>query len=184
MEKANQLKRKREATRKRKACTRKDMFMIAYVSKKYPMVYKEAEGYYNKLNEANPAKIDLRKTKEFKELNQTPTGSITDRMVLQIPITRQKQPQSSQEQPPLDDLQVQLLDDLQVQLPDDLQDIQGIMEDHHPQDLMENLLKELKDDPHICKLLDELETEIDLFNDDDIEIDDDDRLEEELDMYL
>ena len=176
MEKANQLKRKREATRKRKTCTRKDVFMIAYVSKKYPMVYKEAEGCYNKLNEANPAKIDLRKTKEFKELNQTPIGSITDRMVLQIPITRQKQPQSSQEQPSLDDLQ--------VQLPDDLQDIQGIMEDHLPQDLLENLLKELKDDPHICKLLDELETEIDLFNDDDIEIDDDDRLEEELDMYL
>ena len=190
MEKANKLRQKRETTRKRKACTRKDIFMIAYVNKKYPMVYKEAEGYYNKLNASNPTKIDLRNTKEFKELNQTPPETTKDRMVLQIPITKQQQPQSIQGQPlpdggmslqtPLpDDLQTPLSDDLQTPPPDDLQDIHGIMEDHLPQDLIENIVKELKDDPHMCKLMNELEAEINLFNDD-IEIDDDERLEEEL----
>ena len=204
MEKENKLRLKREATRKRKASARKDMFMIAYVNKKYSLIYKEAESYYNKLNETNPSKIDLRKTKEFRELKQTPPETANDRMVLQIPITsgskqQQQQPQNIQEQPLPDggmalqipiascSKQQQQPQNIQEQpLPDDLQGIQGIMKDHLPQGLIENMMKELKDDPYISKLMDELETElnngINLFNDDDddIEIDDDDRLEEEL----
>ena len=172
MEKANKLRLKREACRKRKESARKDLLMIAYINKKYPLIYKEAEVYYNKLDENNRSKIDLRKTTEFRALKETTVEALNDRMVLEIPITSQninEQPQNINEQP----------------LPDDLQDIQGIMADRLQQDVIENIMKELRNDPHVSKLMDELETGLaegmNLFNDDDdIELEIDDRLEEEL----
>ena len=175
MEKANKLRLKREACRKRKESARKDLLMIAYVNKKYPLIYKEAEIYYNKLDESNQSKIDLRKTKEFRALKETAAETVNDRMVLEIPITS-----GSNEHP-------QNIQDKEHPLPDDLQGIQGIMEDELQQDLIESIIKDLKNDPYISKLMDELETELDkginpFDDDDDIELDIeiDDRLEEEL----
>ena len=100
MEKAYKLQLKREACRKRKESTRKDLLMVAYINKKYPLIYKEAEVYYNKLDENNPSKIDLRKTTEFRALKEVEV--LNDRMVLEIPIICQninEQPQNINEQP-------------------------------------------------------------------------------------
>ena len=114
MEKEKFLMSKREATRKRKASGRKDMLMIAYVSKKHPFVYKEAETYFNKLNETYPSKLDLRKTTEFKILQETSMETVNDRMRLEIPLASGS---TSVEEHPL---------------PEDLQNIEDIMKDELP----------------------------------------------------
>ena len=190
MEKAYKLQLKREACRKRKESARKDLLMIAYVNKKYPLIYKEAEVYYNKLDENNPSKIDLRKTTEFRALKEVEV--LNDRMVLEIPITFQninEQPQNINEQPQNINEQPQNINEQpqninEQPLHDDLRDIQGIMADQLQPDVIENIMKELRNDPHLSKLMDELETELtggmNLFDDDDIELEIDDRLEEEL----
>ena len=82
MDKATFLKLKRENARKRKHICRKDLLITAYVNKRYPLIYKEAEIYYNKLNEIHSTKIDLRKTREFKALPHANT--IKDKMCLDI----------------------------------------------------------------------------------------------------
>ena len=190
MEKTYKLQLKQEACRKRKESARKDLLMVAYINKKHPLIYKEAEVYYNKLNENNPSKIDLRKTTEFRALKEVEV--LNDRMVLEIPITCQninKQPQNINEQPQNINEQPQNINEQpqninEQPLPNDLRDIQGIMADQLKPDVIENIMKELRKDPHISKLMDELETELtgemNLFDDDDIELEIDDRLEEEL----
>ena len=174
MEKEKYLKLKREACRKRKASSRKDMLMIAYVNKKYPLIYKEAETYYNKLDETYPSKLDLRKTTEFKTLKETPVEVVKDRMRLEIQLTEGSN----------SDKHLQNIQDKEHQLPEDLQNIQCIMNDELPQDLIETIIKDLRTDSHIAKLMDEMETSlyegINPFDDIDLDIENDDRLEREL----
>ena len=204
MEKAYKLQLKREACRKRKESARKDLLMVAYINKKYPLIYKEAEVYYDKLDKNNPSKIDLRKTTEFRALKEVEV--LNDRMVLEIPITCQnineqpqnineqpqninEQPQNINEQPQNINEQPQNINEQpqninEQPLLDDLRDIQGIMADQLQPDVIENIMKELRNDPHVSKLMDEIETELtegmNLFDDDNIELEIDDRLEEEL----
>ena len=189
MEKAKQLEHKREISRKRRAGTRKDMLMIAYVNKRFPLVYKEAEMYFKKLNAANPTKLDLRKTNEFRQLDQMPSEMAKDKMILQIPITsktKQTLPgplqepnemalQSSIQEP--HELPNQTC--LEQVLPDDLQNIQPLFDDNLLQKQMEKIMDELRNDPDINNLMNEVEIETSIFD----EIDDDDRLEDEL-KYL
>ena len=192
MEKADILRKKREATRKRKKTVRKDTLMIAYINKKYPMAYKEAELYYGKLNQANPTKIDLRKTKEFRLLKQMQPETAKDGMILQIPITassKQTQPDVETALPNPNEMALPNPNEMALpnpneMVPDDLQNIQGMFEDHLPQDLLENMVRELREDLYIDELMNEVEielnNEINILND--IEIDD--RLEEELATLL
>ena len=189
MGKAKQLEHKRETTRKRRACARKDMLMIAYVNKRFPLAYKEAEMYFKKLNAANPTKLDLRKTNEFRQLDQMPQGTVKDKMILQIPLTSNTEQtlpgplqepnemalQSSVQEP--HELPDQTC--LEQVLPDDLQDIQSLFDDNLLQEHLENLMEELRKDPDINNLMNEVEIETSIIE----EIDNDDRLEDEL-KYL
>ena len=74
--------RKLELARMRRRGQRKDRLMIGYIRKLYPIEYKEAEQFYNKLEKNNPKKLDLTKTPEFLALVPSSTPN---RMVLEIP---------------------------------------------------------------------------------------------------
>ena len=50
---------------------RKERVINGYIQIKYPGIYKEAEGFHNKLKEKYPNKLDLRKTNEYDLLRTT-----------------------------------------------------------------------------------------------------------------
>ena len=180
MDKAKFLKEKRESTRKRKLSCRKDLLITAYVNKRHPLIYKEAEIFYNKLNEIHPTKIDLRKTLEFKAL---PQDTIKDKMCLHIPLM----PTQMVECPPTTQT---------VECPPTTQTVEcppttptqtvecPLLEDELPAGMLENIIKELKEDPQMSKIMKELEDMVheDTAEDEDIDIDVevDNRLEYEL----
>ena len=199
MDKAKFLKQKRESTKKRKLSCRKDLLITAYVNKRHPLIYKEAETFYNKLNGIHPTKIDLRKTAEFKVLPQADT--IEDKMCLQIPLmptqtvecppTMSTQtvecppntPTQTVECPPNTPTQT-------VECPPNTptQTVEcPLLEDELPVGMMENIIKELKQDPHMRKIMEELEDMVheDTAEDEDIDIDFevDNRLEYELMLW-
>ena len=53
--------RRKDAAKK----IRKDRVITGYIEKNYPQIYKEAEGFYDTLNNAYPDKKDLRRTNEY-----------------------------------------------------------------------------------------------------------------------
>ena len=193
MEKGKSLAAKREATRKRKAICRKDLLMMAYVSKRHPFIYKEAETYYNKLDELYPTKIDLRKTIEFRALHDAPIESIKDNMCLEIPLASTPavveerplpiNPEIAEERPlPTNPEIVE-----ELPLPADLVSIEDVIKDELPAGVIENIINELKMDPYISKIMEEIEElvykETDPFEDIDIDFETDDRLENELMLW-
>ena len=217
MEKADILRKKREDTRKRKKATRKDTLTIAYISKKYPFAYKEAEVFYTKLNQTNPTKNDLRKTEEFRKLKQVLPEQVQDGMLLQIPIetplqnpvetplqnpfetplqnpfetplqnpveTTVENPVQTTSQNPVETTLQNPVETALQDVPDDLQDIQDIFETYLSPDLVENLLKELREDIYIDQILNEGMNEVEIGLDNEINISCDDRLEEELATLL
>ena len=54
---------------------RKERVINGYIQIKYPGIYKEAEGFHNKLKEKYPNKLDLRKTNEY-DLLRTATKRV------------------------------------------------------------------------------------------------------------
>ena len=180
MEKGKALAVKREGSRKRKANCRKDLLMTAYINKRHPLIYKEAEAYYNKLNELHPTKIDLRKTIEFRALPNAPMEAIKDNMCLDIPLIAT---QTVVEVPSV--AAVEIVEE--CPLPADLETIEGILEDELPAGVMENIIKELKADPQLNKIMQEIEDLVykESEEDEDIDIDfeTDDRLENELRLW-
>ena len=183
MEKGKTLAVKREGSRKRKANCRKDLLMTAYVNKRHPLIYKEAEVYYNKLNELHPTKIDLRKTLEFRALPNAPMEAIKDNMCLDIPLVVT---QTVVEVPSVAaQTAVEIVEE--STLPADLENIEGILEGELPAGVMENIIKELKADPQLNKIMQEIEglvyKESEEDEDIDIDFEIDDRLENELRLW-
>ena len=190
MDKAKFLKEKRESTKKRKLRCRKDLLITAYVNKRHPLIYKEAEIFYNKLNEIHPTKIDLRKTLEFKALPQADT--IKDKMCLYIPLM----PTQTVECPPTTQTVECPPTTQTVECPPMTQTVEcppttptqtvecPLLEDELPAGMLENIIKELKEDPQMSKIMKELEDMVneDTAEDEDIDIDVevDNRLEYEL----
>ena len=94
MEKQTKLSRRREQDRKRKHQVRQDQLMVRYIHVKYPLIFKEADEFYQTLNNMYPNKIDLRKTARFKELEVDITNpsiqhdqtTYNDNMILKIPL--------------------------------------------------------------------------------------------------
>ena len=84
MEKQTQLNERREMDRRRRQQKRKERLMVGYINIKHPLIYKEAEHFYNKVNSIYPEKHDLLKTPRFKELKE---DRIKDKMQLRIPLS-------------------------------------------------------------------------------------------------
>ena len=182
MDKAKFLKEKRESTRKRKLSCRKDLLITAYVNKRHPLIYKEAEIFYNKLNETHPTKIDLRKTLQFKALPKADT--IADKMCLDIPLM----PMQTVECTPMTQTVEcpQTTPTQTVECPP-LEDVEGpLLEDELPSGMLENIIKELREDPEMSKIMKEIEDMVhDTAEDEDIdiEVEVDNRLEYELMLW-
>ena len=196
---------KLEGQRKRKAISRKDALMIAYINKKYPLVHKEAELYYTKVNHMYPGKLDLRKTHNFKTLISSPLTEIKDNMLLNVilaPPETTVEVQTLEESPetlaPSEmTVEVQSLEEspetlapsettVEVQsleessLPPELETLDGIFKEQIPDDVIQGILNDLRSYPLIDEIMQGIED-----GDDDIdnviqEIEDDNRLEEEL----
>ena len=103
-------------------------FVEEYVREKYTNIYSEAINFYSKLDRLYPGKIDLRKTKEFREwktaipddishinLNTAiqQTEQQTDNLVLRIPLI----PRPSAPQTPPEDRSVEIPQEMPVETP-------------------------------------------------------------------
>ena len=141
MERQTLLVKRREQERKRKQQERQNQLMIGYINVKYPLIFKEAQEYFNKLRSIYPNKHNLTKTPRFKELKP---GTIRDNMALQIPLIEANKP----EQPTIPI----------TELPPDLQDINpNSLIDEIPQDQMEAIINELRADSDLRRIMDECE---------------------------
>ena len=76
------IKRENEVRRIKTAKAREDKAVIGYIMKKYPKVYEEGRKYVQELHLANPNKIDLTKTSQFRAMVNAP--HFTDNMELKI----------------------------------------------------------------------------------------------------
>ena len=58
---------KNDKRRHARTLTREGMFISDYVNTKYNCIYQEAAALYNEINQINPRKPDLRRTKEYRQ---------------------------------------------------------------------------------------------------------------------
>ena len=184
MEKGRALSVRRERDKKRKEQSRKDQLMINYVNIKHPLVYKEAERYYTKLNHLYPTKLDLRKTPRFKELTRDPV--IKDNLSLNIPLMPQQTVHVAEVPNPLtlEIAEVPNPPTLEVaanchriasELPPDLQTFDEYILPELPSDMIQGIIDELRADPNLRDMMKEVETMIEneptvSSNDEDIDI--------------
>ena len=196
------LEKRRERDRKRKEQARQERLMVGYINVKYPLIYKEAKGFYNKVNNLYPDKHDLLKTARFKELQH---GTIKDNMLLRIPLTNlqtnkpeetlsrkaidQRPPAEKtlnlevidQPPPPQETLNLEVIDqppppqetlNLEVidQLPPDLEAIDTTtLVSELPPDLIQSIIDNLRADPELKMIMDEIEESMN--EDEDVDID-------------
>ena len=144
MERQTLLTKRRQQERKRKQQARQEQLMIAYINVKHPLIYKEAQEYYNKLNSIYPDKYNLLKTPQFKELQP---GAIRDNMSLQIPLVSLEA--NKPEQQPTTHI---------TELPPDLQDISpNSLFTEIPPDQMQAIINDLQTDPDLRRIMNECE---------------------------
>ena len=188
MEKATAFSIRKERDRKRKAQTRKELLMMGYINIKHPLVYKEAEQYYVKLDNIYHDKLDLRKTPRFKELTKIHIGK--DNMMLKIPLMSHQSTQSVQvaEVPPVQHPPtLEVTEQCTNELPPDLETIdETIFADELSPDVIQNIINELRADPDLNKIMEGIEATVSIneeMMDEDIDINIDieiDLLENEL----
>ena len=182
------LSRRRERDRQRKEKIRQDQLMIAYIKVKYPVIHEEANQYYSTINAIYKNKKDLRKTDLFREAVTT----YRDNMVLEIPLIQTKKPEEG-ETVNQDITTAESLPDITTAetLPDiatgemseermNQEVIDNILPDmmmptleqELPEGLIQQIISELRADPELANLMNDIEDKVD----DDLDIDIDDNL--------
>ena len=76
MDKETRVQRRKQQRRLHRSKIRQDLLISEYIQYKYFSIYSEAAEFYNTLNDAYPAKYDLRKTNEFKNWKSMIAGSV------------------------------------------------------------------------------------------------------------
>ena len=180
MERKTDLVKRRAMYKKRKQEVRQERLMISYVKAKYPVIYKEANEYYSILNSMYPTTNDLRKTLRFKEFLSNTKAS--DGMVLQIPLmsyneTPNKEAENHEVETPNQEVENHETAYVNDMFPDI--DMNTLVQELPPQ-MMEDLIKDLRADPDLARIMDDVEIQMEEVDDLDINIDIDDRLENEL----
>ena len=176
------LEKKRKRNRERCEEHRKNKLMIEYIHIKHHMVYKEAEKFYTKLNKIYPNKRDLLKTPRYKELKE---AAINDNMQLKIPLNSSSQSQPSIpttiEFPPGENPQANIPALAENTPVDEITPVDENMPmiEELPQDIVESIVKDLRADPNLNRLMNDVETYIDEDMDINLEIESD-MLEKEL----
>ena len=181
MNKEERLNRRRELTIKKKEQERKNKVVFEYFNIKYPVLYQEAIKFYTCLNEQYPTAKDLVKTAGFTHFKSTTVS--TDTMVLKIPLVETAKEADQNQPKEADEKQKQTDQNPQQNANDDddmiFQDIQ--MKDfleETPQRIIDEIMEGLRADPDVetifTEVLDLSEVAME------IEINDDQRLEDEL----
>ena len=190
MDKQTQLNRRREIALKKREQDRKHRIVLEYFNIKYPVLYQEAIKYYTGLNLQYPNVKDLRKTAGFKHFKETTTS--TDTMVLKIPMVN-IQNEAKGTIPMVNiqneakgtsvEINTNAEETIDTIFPDiDMNDLVSEI----PQEFVDNIIQDLRADPNLRELMDEVEdqvnkeTEEEKDSDIDIEFENDDRLENEL----
>ena len=110
------LKRENEVRRKETAKRREDKVIVGYIKTKYPKVYEEALNFTHEIDRANPTKLDLTKTPQFRAMLKEKKSTFTDNMELKIELMnegKQSTAETWQDLQPLSDEDFKsLLDDL------------------------------------------------------------------------
>ena len=200
MEKSSGLKRpKRQETRRKKIVTdRIDLFVASYVQNKYPAIYTEAEQFNNTLRQRNPNKLDLRKTDAFRvwAAEQKESTNIIhgrfNRFELKVPliniedIQTKAKPLAEGEPGVVETLDEGDIEAAAVETPGEGETmnentIQPSIEAPISDELFNEILKGLREDPDLSNIISSLEEEM-TYNEYemDIHISDDERLENQL----
>ena len=174
MERQVQLTKRRERDRKRKEQIRQDQLMIAYIKIKHPTIYEEANQYYNTMNAIYINKKDLRKTARFKEVeaDTTKRSSETvyhDNMILEIPLI-----QPATKKPEETDIATAETSEERM----NLEAVDSIFPDiaaatlvqELPADLIQQIIDELRADPELTTIMDNIEDQV-LYETEDLDID-------------
>ena len=181
MDKQTLLSRRREIALKKREQDRKHRIVLEYFNIKYPVLYQEAIKYYTGLNLQYPNVKDLRKTAGFRHFKET-TPSI-DTMVLKIPMANiQNEAKGTLPERTSVEINTNAEETIDTIFPDiDMNDLVSEI----PQQFIDNIIQDLRADPDLRKLMDEVEDQVNKETkekdpDIDIEFENDDRLENEL----
>ena len=169
---------KKEKRKDRDRGRRVNTFGMEYVQTKYPKIYNETMEFHDKLRELYPEKYDLRKTVEFKhfKLQQEKEGqqpqtlkppAMVDNLQLRIPLWDKATLSSTQS---LETVAEEVLGE---------GTIYPSLQDEIPNELIEKILEELREDPDLKDIFNIVEADFEQLGAD-IDIDEDIRLENEL----
>ena len=150
MERQEHLTLRRVAYRKRKQEVRQEQLMVSYIKAKYPMIYREANDYYSTLNEIHPNINDLRKTWRFKEfVSSTKTR---DNMVLKIPF------KITPKDKEVEDKEIHEVEAVEANdiFPDI--DLNTLVSEIPPQ-MIEEIIKDLRADPNLASIMNDVEAD-------------------------
>ena len=175
MDKQARLKQRRERAQIRKEQDRKDRVIVEYFKVKHPVQYEEALKYYTLLNNQYSNINDLRKTSGFKHFKAT--TRTTDSLVLEIPLA--KMPKEAKENNTLPEAKETNVEKIDAIFPDiDMNDLVSEI----PPQLVDSIIQDLRADPNLTALMDDVEDLVDSDIDVDIEIPED-MLEKELQQW-
>ena len=176
--------RKLEAER-----VRTERVICGYIKHRYPDIYSEGEGYYAWLNQIYPAKKDLRRSNEFESLKHGPNISIKkyyirkkttkqhtveDSMVLSIPLMDESDIDAAQT-PTANETTQETVEEVVLESSsqhqpanETIQETTGevVLESSFTEpplsdDMMDLIVKELREDPDICAFFDNIDYEQD-----------------------
>ena len=162
-------------------------FVEEYVREKYANIYSEAINFYSKLDSLYPGKIDLRKTKEFRQWKQTIPDDInqinsntatidqpeqqTDNFVLRIPLMPRPSTPQTPPPPPPEDRTVEIPQEMPAEIPpleigaeqiiemSPLQfETQAESDDGITDQRIQEIIQELQNDPDLNGLLNDIPT--------------------------
>ena len=184
--------RRKQLRKNRQNVKRQNSLITDYIEHKYANIYAEAFEFYKNLDDKYPDKTDLRKTEEYKfwkfgsvHLTSQPQEQepkeYTDNLQLNIPIKRYRtvkqgqsvttQTLSTQEQPSTAITTQTLSTQEQSSTIQTPQTPQPTLLEELPHDLVQEMINELKEDPHMMNMFDTIEGQFD-FEELDIEIPD------------
>ena len=141
---------KRKARQARSANVRHDRLVAAYLKKKYPEEYAEAERYYDQLNDKYPHKRDLIKTAEFLQFS---TGYSTFIEYYRMRSNHQKPKEKAHTVEDNMSLQIPLMDSEDVCTTKLLEKADQALA--IPDDVYDNIVSELRKDPQLHTIFDE-----------------------------
>ena len=180
MDKKARLDRRREITKEKREHGRMSNLVLEYFNVKYPVLYQEAAKFYASLNQQYPTTKDLRKTPGFNHFKATTVT--TDTMVLKIPLDEATYVEEINSKPKETDTNPKEAD----KNPEENPNVDMIFPDIETNDLLEEIpqyivdgiIQDLRAEPELQAIMMEVEdlTDVDI----DIEINDDVRLEDEL----